>query len=372
MKLIKNALLVVLLGAMAKLAWAGLGGPVATGALQQNADIIAVATSTAVVDSAGSVVVQLQLVSVLQGRPTSTSLTAAIPPAPSPLRGNMFSKLIGATGVWFLKRDASGYVILPLVQGYFSERDLAVPVADASPGSAPSGTVGHQILAYQLRWYQALPSPSPPEDEKLFASLIYNEGPDSADSIAALVSSTSPSQHALGLAAAIRLGSTDSVSQVTEELSGLRLNPMFSHVLSSLGSFPPLQTGAAVAAFEKLIGLHSDIPGLESAVSTTLVRIGNGANTMRSQLPAKAVLPGIVLLLDSTDPVVTSRAARFLGYFTLFADASGNIPGTGIIGPFATASTREFTPRGGSALTAAQYAAFWKVWWAQNSAALGF
>jgi hypothetical protein len=80
----------------------------------------------------------------------------------------------------------------------------------------------------------------------------------------------------------------------------------------------------------------------------------------------------MLMLLDSKDPDTQLRAARFLGYFTLFADENGSLPGTGVKGPLATADTQQFTPTKGSAITAAQYAQFWKVWWSQNYAKLGF
>ena len=116
---------VLLFEAVSILARGGLGGPVATGDSQQKADVIAVATVTGIKDTATSVLVELQLASVLQGQAVSASLNATIPPGPpSPLRASLFASSIGATGVWFLKNDASGYVILPLVLGYFSEKDL--------------------------------------------------------------------------------------------------------------------------------------------------------------------------------------------------------------------------------------------------------
>ncbi len=363
---------VLLFEAVSILARGGLGGPVATGDLQQKADVIAVATVTGIKDTATSVLVELQLASVLQGQAVSASLNATIPPGPpSPLRASLFASSIGATGVWFLKNDASGYVILPLVLGYFSEKDLFIPIADASADSAPTGTIAHQILVYQTRWYQALPNPRPPDDQKIMASLVYNGGPDSSDVIIALKNSVSPSQHAFGLAAAIRLGYPGAVSEVADELDTLRSNSKFGEIVSTLEGSPPVRTPEAVSALERLIGLHSDIPGFDGSISTAFLHLANATTAAGSPLPTKAVLPGMIALLDSKDPTAQLRAAQFLGYYTLFADKNGNITGSGIIGPFGTADTRQFTPRKDSTLTPGQYAGFWKVWWIQNKAAIG-
>ena len=133
-----------------------------------------------------------------------------------------------------------------------------------------------------------------------------------------------------------------------------------------------MRTPEAVSAFEKLIGLHSEIPGFDRAIGTAFVSIANATTAAGSPLSTKAVLPGMVGLLDSKDPNAQIRAASFMGYYSLFADKNGNITGSGIKGPFVTADTQQFTPSNVSTLTAAQYAGFWKVWWTQNQAKLGF
>ena len=83
-------------------------------------------------------------------------------------------------------------------------------------------------------------------------------------------------------------------------------------------------------------------------------------------------MPAIAILLDSKDTKAQLRGAAFLSYFSLFVDAQGNFPGTGVIGPFSTADTKQFTPRKDAAITPPQYAGFWKLWWSQNWRKLGF
>lgn len=80
----------------------------------------------------------------------------------------------------------------------------------------------------------------------------------------------------------------------------------------------------------------------------------------------------MALLLDSPDPQAQPRADWFFGYYTLFADAGGNILGTQVIGPLSSSATRQNMARSKSSLPVAQYTTFWKAWWSQNRASLGF
>jgi hypothetical protein len=133
-----------------------------------------------------------------------------------------------------------------------------------------------------------------------------------------------------------------------------------------------VRSAEAVAAFERLIGLHSDLPGFDRAVSTAFLDIGRATTAADSPLPTKAVLPGVVALLDSKDSDTQIRAASFLAFFTLFADANGDMLHTGVVGPWATESTRKFTPSNAAPMAATQYTAFWKTWWEQNRAKFGY
>ena len=333
---------------------------------------MAIATLQSVNDRVQTAIVQLNIVKVLQGQSTSLSLTAQL--APSTIRGSgsMLSQAaIGTTGIWFLKINASGYEVLPLFDGPYNRNDIFIPVT-GSPQIAAGGTLDQQLLAYQILAYCLLPNANSRDDSRIMASLISADPQDSVSAVAPLVSSPILEQHLVGLAVEIRLGSPDAISQLADELETLRGSPRFFLIIEGTESFPPQQTTSAVVAFQRLIALHSDVPELDLAASTSLLRIAKWAEAKPTGLPVQAVLPAMVSLLDSKDPNAQLRAAGFLGYFALFADAAGNIPGTGIAGPFGTADTRQFTPRQEATTTPAQYAQFWKVWWSQNYAKLGF
>ncbi len=80
----------------------------------------------------------------------------------------------------------------------------------------------------------------------------------------------------------------------------------------------------------------------------------------------------MALLLESNDPQAQLRASWFFGYFAIFTDKNGNISGTNMAGPYDSPSVHQQMPSQNSTETPAQYAQFWKTWWAQNQASLGF
>jgi len=350
------------------------GGPVPLVQLAQ-ADLVGVAAVTSVTEGAvREQQVQLRFTSILRGQTTSTSVTATLAP-PAGLRGPagpLQQGVVGQLGVWFLNAAANGYQVLPVFDNPILPREVFIPVLSASPPAASGASLQQQVLSYEVASYEAIANPSPRDDFQLMSAIVGSSAGDGTTAAASLMASASPLQHLMGMAASIRLGSSAAVAEVADELDTLKSSPKFGHIISTLEAFPGTRDSETVAGFQKLIALHSEIPGLDRAVSTAFVHIANAPAGARSPLPTNAVLPGMILLLDSTDANTQIRAARFLGYFALFADATGNIPGTGITGPFASADTRQYTPANGSTLTPAQYAGYWKVWWAQNKAALGY
>jgi hypothetical protein len=372
----KILLLLLLFQAGRTFAWAGIGGVQAVGFLAQRADLVVVARIQEVIDrqfadGTSSESIDLLVIRTLKGQVAEPSLVAKVVPGMRSAIGILSRSFVGATGVWFLKDNAGVHEALPLTPGAFDGRDLFVPVRVVDP--VPTGSLGQQVLAYQLRWYESLPYPTPSEDDLVFQSLIHDRGQDAGDAIAALSSSAVPNHRVPGIAAAIRLGSSDALLQVARELETLRSRINFNLVLSNIRGYLGPQSPATVKAMEKLAALHSDLPGLDDAICTALAGgIGQGGISSATPNRIRAILPGLLLLLDSKDATAQIRAARFFAYFAQFADASEGIPGTGVIGPFACSDARRFDPAEGSTTNSTQYAQFWKAWCAQNRAKLRF
>jgi len=85
------------------------------------------------------------------------------------------------------------------------------------------------------------------------------------------------------------------------------------------------------------------------------------------------MLPILVELLDSRDSQAQLGAASLLGQFASMANSNGEIiQGVGSTHPFRSDETLRYLPRKDSTITVAEYVSFWKGWWAQNQAKLGF
>jgi hypothetical protein len=332
---------------------------------------VAIATIQKITDDVSSENVQLQIIDVLKGPVPTPSLMVTVSSKLHSVKGMLPQSTIGVTGVWFLKNNSGAFEVLPLFQGPFSGRDLFMPVRAVQPLTVPTGTLGQQLLTYLLQWYEALSEPSRPQDEFLITALMYNKGKDSGAAISSLRTSAYAGQHVMGLIAAIRLGSPDALSQVADELETLRSKTRFNLVLLAIREYPPEQPFASIKALEKLIGLHSDVEGLDDAASTALARIGSLGTIAGAKVKMKAALPGMLLLLDSNDHAAQLRAVRFFSYFAMFTDANGDVPGTGVAGPFATAERSQFDPTE-TAASPSQYVQFWKDWCAKNRKQLGF
>jgi len=336
--------------------------PVPVSVLQQQADAIVVATISQLVDPKPALeIVQLQVQQILKGHITATNLSVQLMPSPTVYvkPGVLPASAVGQKGVWFLQLGIGGYQAMPFVNGVVTEHDFFFPNNDPPNLAAPIGTINQQLLMYVIRWYLSLANPSGSDDALLF----NNTEADPQDALVVLnelISASSPAHHAVGLAASIQLGSDAAISALATELSSLGSNPKLFQILTAIGQNYKLDGSASITSLQQLIG--PGIPGMDAAVAAALRKIST-----------RQVAPLMAQLLSSPDTDAQRRAAAFFGYYSLFADKSGNIADANLtIGPFATADTRAYTPRSNSSLSAAQYAEFWKTWWFQNKSSLGF
>ena len=338
--------------------------------LGRSADLVTFAKVDQVLLAGGAtspdIVLQLQLLRTLKGAAPSSTVVAAVSAfsqhSPGPL--SVSGSFVGSTGIWFLKGGTGNYRILPRAKFAYDASDLFLPLSGVGDSDAGPGDLDDLLLGFQVRWYQSLTDPTWMDDNMLLSSFEHW----SADSphpkqvlsaVAPLMKSSSPAQHAVGLAAALRAGSTDAMSEVIDELAVLRSNSRLGLILGAIGMYP--KDASSIPLLQRIVGLHSDIPGVDAAAAGALRRIGT-----------KAILPTMADLLDSKDPDAQLAVAAFLGFFTLFADAQGETYADSPLGPFATAQTRAITPRAGSSMTASEYAGSWKVWWSEHRAQLGF
>jgi hypothetical protein len=109
-------------------------------------------------------------------------------------------------------------------------------------------------------------------------------------------------------------GSDSAIATLARELPTLPAHPKFDRITEALYTYYQPHGDSSMGVLQQLVSLHSDAAGIDAATGSALQKIGS-----------KAVLPAMAELLDSRDPQAQLRAAWFLGYFTLFAAAAGNI-----------------------------------------------
>jgi hypothetical protein len=345
------------------------GGPIAVSQLARQADAVVEASLAAIPPKAegAPVSVQLTVRRWLKGQPAGGTLVVAVPPilGSDPV---LPPGIVGQNGIWFVAKtdSALGYKLLPRAAGLWKTEAMYLPIPARYAGQPPGATLDEELLSYVVGWYQEMSSPRPLLDDD--DQLAVNFDPSRAGvrevdkkvltaSIAPLLKSPSRSQQCVGLALALRLGSDTALASVAQDLEELASSPKFGYLKGTIAT--TYLGGAWEPTLAALAALHS--PGLDNTVAQALERVGG-----------KGIAPAMATLLDSPDSEAQLRASRYFSLYAMFADAQGNFRDSGPAGPFATADTRQFTPKKDSGLTADAYAAFWKSWWARNRTALGF
>jgi len=334
------------------------------------------------VESKTAVRVQLRISRAIKGQAAPPTLTATLVLSPQMAARELREQDLmpktraEAIGLWFLSEKEGAFQVLPLASGNFiiwDEVFLPLPIYDLRdpaaviPGLTPLGDgVRQTVLAALVESF--LSSPSPRGTLRAIVTVSLNQE-DRQDSLAAadvLIASASPEHQILGLEAALRLGSDEVLPLLARKVEALRPHRMFPGVLFALGTEYKPNGEASVAPLLQLTSMHLGTADFDAAVASALRKIGT-----------RAIVPAMVELLDSPDQTAQLHAAHFLSEYALFADANGDLspikPGGGRpVGPWGTDATQANMPSRDSTRTPQEYAAFWKAWWAENKARLGF
>ena len=233
-----------------------------------------------------------------------------------------------------------------------------------SPDVSTASGLDDAILAFAARWIQSLAEPPNTfTDEQFYAAFAPAPVVDNASAplptrrqvlraVTPLISSSAQWQHILGLIIALRAGSPDALTQIAGELPALRTNPRFQEILDVIGH--ETNSPDLIAPLRQLLALHSDISGIDTAAAGALYQIDARENTENKN--TNDIRPLVASLLDSKDPVAQAIAARTIAIW---------VPSR-----LVSEETRAYYP--GQSKTTAQYVEFWKTWWIQNRANLGF
>ena len=354
-------------------AYGGISGQVSLVGLEQSADLIVVGGASGGVQSGAALSFKLQVDRVIKGDPTVAGTPIAVewasmdhpgPPALGPPE-------VGGNGLWFLQRSSSGWELLPAMRGgafegtYIPEPLGAISSAYAySPSAALSDKVASEIgaaleaangggaeLAGMYNLLDELRSP--------VIQLLYSR----------LSASVSTNQRILGLSGLIRGGSATALGAAIEIASSLGAYPLESGVLFESVRNEFRSTDSTSVGILGQIATAPTCPSqpLREAAARALVAIHT-----------QQALPYLAALLDDSDPNLRSEGIGGLGSFAngLSVQTTASVPSLSYLqrppsAPYMTKATIANFALGPAAATDARLS-FWKAWWLQNRAALGY
>lgn len=332
--------------------------------LGQKADVIVLARVGEMRgDGTGAMRAILQPLTILKGQ-VPAPVDVVLPP--SPLMKQFASRDIFATsnptGLWFLKHGEGGvYEVLPVATVTYTENDAFLPMPEG--WTPPPGSLDQKLLSAVVSFYESRREPNF-DDRGMLLVTLENADRQAAMSIAEefMAPQNSVDRRVLGFNAAIQMGSDAALARVSQEIGSLRSGKYFLRIIADLQTYYQPHGNASIPVLRDLIERHSDIAGLAVAAGKALQKIRT-----------KEVLPVMVLLLDSPDRDAQATAAWYFHFYTALAGPDGNFNTSGDGNhPFWNDQTREHASTRGGTIPPDQLVTFWKSWWSQNRARIGF
>lgn len=358
---------------------AGLIGPQSIVDLGRKADLIVVGSTSGTFQTGLSASFSLQVSRVVKGNGDLAASTLTVAWANS-VQGTVTpgtSLPISGEGIWFLRESTSGWQLSPVIDG-------AVPF-NLTFFPAPTGPL---VSAYAYSAAAAL-------NDKLgaeLASAIENAGGNYSFQLYALQfglldqlqasavsllyqrlsASASPQQRILGLSGAIRSGSSAALAVAVQDRG---TSAQYAHENAILLF--------SIRDYFRAADLNSVSALGRASVDTT------NPNTAFREAAAHALaaihtnpaLPYLAALLDDSNFNLQVEAIGGMGAFAngLPAQNGAGVPGLNHLqlpaaAPYKTADTVANFAMGSQAIEqkTSSYLSFWKTWWAQNRASLGY
>lgn len=354
-------------------AYATLIFPQSPLSLEQQADLVVVASPSATAPAGGGVALSLNVTRVLKGNllPGSVITAQWTPGFPSvaPAAG-------AGPGIWFLQQLPIGWAVLPTVRGgaplsmsyyptlpgpilsayaYGQEAALSDKIA-AELGSAIESSNG----TYNLQFYQ-LEYGLIDQLNSAYVTLLFTR----------LSSSMVVTQRILGLAGLIRGGNSAAVTAAAQSAPNFAASPLENGILLfSIRTFFREADSASVAAL-----------GNAATDGTLNAPMREAAAHALSSMHTVATLPYLAALLNSPDPTLRAEAVGGIGSFAngLAMQTPANNASLAYLqypanAPYMTAETKAHLALGVQAIGSSEgaYLSYWGQWWSQNKASLGF
>ena len=334
--------------------------------LQQAADLIVVGSASDGLQVGPGVSFTLQVERVVKG---DAIMGSVIPVQWVVQASRLAPPVVAGHGLWFLQQASSGWTLLPVMHGtmffdhtfipepageiltpyrYGSGAALSDRIASEVSAAIESGNGGGPLMAYLQFNLDHLGSP--------VAMTLYRR----------MAASPSSEQKILGLSGLIRGGDPTALEGAAQLVgSSPRSSIEMGVLLTSIGDELRTVDPRSVAILGKCT-----LPS-----NTNLAFRKAAAHALRS-IHTMDALPFLAALLDDPDPELRAEGAGGLASFAngLSVQTTADAPSMRHMqlpksARFKTDETVAHLAMGEAAL---KHVAFWKDWWAQNKAALGY
>jgi hypothetical protein len=340
--------------------------------LEQSADLIVVGTASGGVQSGSTLSFSLQVGRVIKGDPTVAGTLIAVDWASPTREGSpdLGSPEVAGNGLWFLRRSSSGWGLLPAVRPVlFSETYIPEPPGPIaityvySPSAAVSDKVASEIGA-------ALEAANGGGAELAALYYLLDElhSPVIQRLYKRMSASASPNQKILGLSGLIRGGSAAALTAAFEAASSLNAYPLEAGVLLN----------AIRNEFRSTDSTSVEVLGHIAASTGSSQPLRESAARALVAIHTKQALPYLAALLDDPDPNLRSEGIGGLGSFAngLPVQTPAGVPSLAYLqrpasAPYMTKATVANFALGPAPADATRLS-FWKAWWLQNRASLGY
>ncbi len=339
--------------------------------LEQKADLVVVGTSGEAVMHSNTLSFTLRVDRVIKGDSTKTG--TSIPAVWMSSGAAGASGSLNVSGLWFLQQTASAWNILPVVQGTldFSQTYFPTPAGpvlsaytysqSASAQDKLASEISSGIEAstgYVFQYYAVFEAGLLDDLRSPVLTRLYQRLAASANN------------RLLGLSGLIRNGDATALAEAARTAAADQGNQAEGALLLSIRAYFRSADPSAVA----VLGATAT----DSSNSNTAFR--EAAAHALAAIHTAASLPFLATLLDDPDPNLRVEAVGGIGAFAngLAVQTAAGMPSLAHLqlpakAPYKTADTVAHLAFGRAiAANEAFYVLFWKSWWEQNRASIGY
>lgn len=336
--------------------------------LQQKADLIVVGTASDGLWAGTTASFKIQVDRVLKGEATVGGIVQVSWLAGGATAGDASS--IDGSGLWFLQSSSGGWTLLPVFQGAAAFTRTFIPEQSGPILSfytyAPTAVIGDK-LALEIAAAIEEANGGGPDLIDIQFDLDHLSSPVASGLYQRMANASPTPENILGLSGLIRGGSGDALNTAVR-------------AIKTFSGFP-METGVLVRSirdeFRATDSTSVGVLGQAAANSQdSNLSFRRAASHALASIHTSDALPFLAALLNDEDATIQAEAAGGLALFAngLPVQSSSDVAGLGFLQLPASAPYQTPETIGNLALgdAASQHVSFWRNWWTQNKATLGY